>query len=73
MITAGNRKELLMLAGESSLKKDLRYLAANRHNPLMVNGRVEMDRLIQFLQEFNEFLNHKPKEFRPIPDHKMRL
>ncbi len=73
MIDSSHKNELLMLARETSLKEDMRHVAAGRHNPVLLNGTADMDRLIRFLQGFNEFMNHKPKEFRPIPDHKMKL
>ncbi len=67
------RKEMLRLAKSSSLKEDMRVLSKQRHNPVIVDGRVDMDRLITFLTEYNEFINHQPKPFKPILDKVMKL
>lgn len=62
------QEEFLRLSQSSSLKADMRYIAAHRHNPLLVDGTVDMDRLIAFLTEYNEFINHQPKPFKPMID-----
>ncbi|MDO8444639.1 MAG: hypothetical protein Q7T53_00800 [Deltaproteobacteria bacterium] len=56
-------------------------LLAGRHasgchaqaNPIMVDGRVDGDRLIEFLTGYNEFINHEPKPFKQIKDTMMKL
>lgn len=73
MINESEKKELLRLAGSSSLKEDKRYLSAHRHNPVVVDGQVSMDRLLDFLNGFNEFINHEPKPFKPIVEKEMKL
>ena len=72
-ISEREKLELLRLAGSLSLKEDMRYLSSHRHNPVLANGMVDMDRLIEFLTQFNEFINHEPKPFRPIIDKEMKL
>lgn len=67
------RKELVRLARSASLKEDMERLLQQKHNPVMVNGRVDMDRVVVFLTEYNEFINHRPKPFRPITDKIMKL
>ncbi len=67
------KEELLRLSQSSSLKADMRYVAAHRHNSLIVEGKVDLDRLITFLTEYNEFINHKPKPFKPMIDKVMKL
>jgi hypothetical protein len=62
------QEEFLRLSQSSSLKADMRYIAAHRHNPLLVDGTVDLDRLIAFLTEYNEFINHQPKPFKPMID-----
>lgn len=66
-------EELRSLAKSSSLRDDMRHVARNRHNPIMVNGEVDMDRLIKFLDQYNEFVNHEPKPFKPMIDRVMKL
>ena len=67
------KEELLRLSQSSSLKADMRYVSAHRHNPLIVDGKVDIDRLITFLTGYNEFINHKPKPFKPMIDRIMKL
>jgi hypothetical protein len=55
------------------MREDMRHVAGHRHNPVIVDGKVDTDRLLDFLNQFNEFLNHAPKPFRPIVDKDMRL
>lgn len=66
-------EELRSLAKSSSLRDDMRHVARNRHNPIMVNGKVDLDRLIEFLDQYNEFVNHEPKPFKPMIDRVMKL
>jgi hypothetical protein len=73
MLDAKEKRELLRLAGSSSLREDMGHLSAHRHNPLIVDGAVSMDRLLAFLTQFNEFINHRPKPFTPIVDRVMKL
>lgn len=73
LINESERKEMLRLARSSSLKEDMTYLSKHRHNPAIFNGSVNMDRLITFLTEYNEFINHQPKPFKPIIDKVMKL
>ncbi|MBI4687432.1 MAG: hypothetical protein HY756_06595 [Nitrospirae bacterium] len=73
MLNADEKEELLRLAASSSLKEDMRYLSAHRHNPFIKDGQVDMDAYIEFVQQFNEFINHEPKPFKPMIDKDMRL
>ena len=67
------QEELRRLAESSSLQNDMKYVSAHRHNPLIVDGKVDLDRFITFLTEYNEFINHKPKPFKPIIDRIMKF
>ena len=67
------QEELRRLAESSSLQNDMKYIAAHRHNLLIVDGKVDLDRFITFLTEYNEFINHKPKPFKPMIDRIMKL
>jgi hypothetical protein len=73
MIREDEKKELLRLAKSKSLREDMRYLSANRHNPFIKDGRVDIDAYIEFVTQFNEFINHEPKPFKPIIDREMKL
>jgi len=72
-LSKNEKEELIALARSASLKKDMQYLSAHRHNPLIVNGKVDPDRYITFVTEYNEFINHQPKPFKPIIDKIMKL
>jgi len=67
------QEELRSFSQSSSLQNDMKYVAAHRHNSLIVEGNVDLDRLITFLTEYNEFINHKPKTFKPIIDRVMKF
>lgn len=73
MLNAGEKEELIRLANSSSMKEDMRYLSDHRHNPVMIAGQVSMDRLLDFLNDFNEFINHEPKPFKPMIEKEMKL
>jgi uncharacterized protein YjgD (DUF1641 family) len=54
------KEELLKIAKSSSLREDMEYLLKNRHNPVVIEGEIDLNRLVEFLTEFNEFINHEP-------------
>lgn len=73
MLKADEKEELLRLTKSSTLREDMPYLSMHRHNPVMVDGQVSMDRLLDFLNGINEFINHEPKPFKPMIDREMKL
>ncbi len=73
VISEQERQEMLRLAESSSMRRDMEYLSSHRHNPVLVNGAFDMDRLIDFLSQFNEFINHQPKPFCPMSEKDMKL
>ncbi len=66
-------KELLELAKSESFRKDMELLRSHRHNPFIKDGKVDIDAYIEFVQQFNEFINHEPKPFKPMIEKDMRL
>jgi hypothetical protein len=66
-------EEFLELSRSELLSKDMDVLRHQRHNPFIKNGKVDVDAYIEFVSEFNEFINHKPKPFKPIIDKEMKL
>ncbi len=66
-------KEIQELSRSESLKKDMDILRYQRHNPFIKNGEVDINAYIEFVTQFNEFINHKPKPFKPIIDKVMIL
>jgi hypothetical protein len=73
IISEGAANELLGLAKSESFKKDMEMLRLHRHNPFIKNGKVDIDAYIEFVTEFNEFINHEPKPFKPMIDKDMKL
>ncbi|MBL7050234.1 MAG: hypothetical protein ISR96_12040 [Nitrospira sp.] len=73
MISKDSRQEILDLAGSDSLREDMRFIAENRHNPVMEKGEVNLDRLLEFLNGYNEFISHKPKTFKRMLEKVMKL
>lgn len=66
-------KELVDLAKSDGLRKDLIRLKAQWQNPFVKDGKVDVDEFIEFVQQFNEFINHEPKPFKPMIDKEMKL
>ena len=73
MISKQAEEELLAGATSVKLREDLARIAQNRHNPFLVNGQVDIDRFLTFLNEFNEFINHQPKPQSRMIDKNMKL
>lgn len=66
-------KELLELAGSEALRRDMVTIASRRHNPFIKDGEVDVDAYIEFVTQFNEFINHEPKPFKPMIVREMKL
>lgn len=66
-------KELRDLATSESLRRDMETIARQRHNPFFKDGKVDVDAYIEFVTQFNEFINHEPKPFKPMIDKVMKL
>ncbi len=67
------KKELFELSQSLSFKKDMDRITANRYNPFFSDGKVNIDTYIEFVNQFNEFINHSPKLFRPMIEKDMKL
>lgn len=66
-------KEIRDLAASDSMRKDMEKVASQRHNPFFKDGKADIDAYIEFVTQFNEFINHQPKPFKPIIDKVMKL
>ena len=73
MLSREEKKELLELAGSAKLREDMEKVRKNRHNPFIVKGRIDTDRVLEFLMQYNEFINHEPRPFRRIVCKDMRI
>ncbi len=65
--------ELVELARSERFREDMRSLRAGWQNPFVKDGRIDIDAYIKFVMEFNKFINHELKPFRPMIDRDMRL
>lgn len=66
-------KELLELSRSDSLRKDMEAVRSNMYNPFFKDGKINIDAYIEFVTQFNEFINHEPKPFRKMIDKVMKL
>ncbi len=65
--------EFARLAGSSELRRDMAVVERQRHNPFVRDGRVDVEACIEFLCQYNAFINHRRKRFEQIADWDMRL
>lgn len=73
MLSKEEKEELKYFANSSKLREDMQRLAETKYNPFLINGNVDADKILEFLTEYNCFINHAPKIFRKIIDKDMRL
>jgi hypothetical protein len=66
-------KELVELGKSEKLRKDMEMLRSEWQTPFIKAGEVDIDAYIEFVQQFNEFINHEPKPFKAMIDRDMRL
>ena len=66
MLSKKEKQEYASITGSVSLRNDMRHMAENRHNPFIEDGKVNIDKYINFLNTYNEFINHMPKPFKPM-------
>ncbi|MCS7232178.1 MAG: hypothetical protein RMJ67_08590 [Elusimicrobiota bacterium] len=66
MISKSEKEELLKLLQSKKFKEDMRIVSKNKHNPFVKEGTVDIDKYIEFLNQYNKFINHTPKKFKPI-------
>ena len=68
-----DKKELLEMAGSQTLRDDFKKMAENQFNPFMVDGVVDLEKYVGFLNDYNEFLNHAGRPFQRIVAKDMRF
>jgi len=73
MLSPQDKRELLEMAHSSRMREDFRIMAGNRHNPFLVNGVVDLNKFVDFLNDYNESINHVRRPFRKIIAKDMRL
>lgn len=65
--------ELIELTRSDCFKKDMETLRLRWNTPFMKDGRVDVDAYIEFVGQFNAFISHKPKPFKPMVEKVMKL
>lgn len=51
----------------------MEIISSNRHNPFIKNGRCDVYAYLEFVTQYNEFINHEQKPFKEMVDKNMRL
>lgn len=72
-ISEEDKAELRALSRSKSMRQDMMTVAARRHNPFLVDGEICLERVVDFLTQYNEFLNHPMKPLRPFIEKNMKL
>lgn len=72
-LSEDEKTELRALAKSESMRTDSELLRATRHNPFIVNGVIDCDKVIEFLTEYNEFIGHRRKMRRMFIEKDMKL
>lgn len=73
LISEQDKAELVALSRSESMRQDMMIVAARRHNPFLVNGEICLERVVEFLTQYNELLNHPIKPFRAPIEKNMKL
>lgn len=66
-------KELLTLGLSEELRNDMDRLKSSWQSPFIRDGGIDVDLYIEFVSQFNEFINHQPKPFQPMIEKDMKL
>lgn len=66
-------KELVEFAVSTEFRRDMEMLRVISQSPFVKDGRIDVDAYLEFVQQFNEFINHQPKPLKPMIDKVMKL
>lgn len=66
-------EELIRFAQSADFKKDMEILDKRHTSPFIKGNKVDVDSYIEFLMQFNAFINHARKQFARIIDKDMKL
>lgn len=65
--------EMLALAKSNAMREDGELLRNLARDQVVMNGVVNVSRVLQFFKDYNDFLNHPMKERRPFIERIMKL
>ena len=71
--TEEEKAELRAVAMSETMRADSDMLRAMHRNPFVVDGKVDCDSVIEFLDFYNEFLNHPMKPHWTFIEKNMKL
>lgn len=72
-ISEKSKKELIRAAKSPSLKRDMQKVSLNSSGPFLKDGKPDADAYMEFLNQFNAFINHAPKPFKPLIEKEFKL
>ena len=72
-LSPDSQRELLKFARSDSFRKDMEILRLRWQNVFIKDGIADADAYIEFVTQFNEFINHEPKPFKKMIDRVMKL
>lgn len=67
------QKELLELASSPAFRKDMDQVRSFWQASLLRGGQVAVDEYLEFVTQYNEFINHQRRPFKPILERDMKL
>lgn len=72
-ISQKTENEMVALARSESFRNDMEILSMRDKSPFIKGGMVDVDAYIEFVNMFNQFINHEPKPFEPMVEKEMKL
>ncbi len=66
-------REIADLSQSDSLKKDMSTIRSQKHCPFENDKTMTVEAFLEFISQYNEFINHEPKPFKKIIDKDMIL
>ena len=72
-ISEADRSELAAISRSETMRSDMAQLSLGRHNPFGEGDEISADRVVEFLTQYNELLNHPIKPLRRFEEGNMKL
>ena len=72
-LTEREKEELRAIASSASMRADSRRLRTGRINSFINNGFVDCSRVVEFLTEYNRFLDNPMKPHWSFSEKEMKL
>ena len=73
MLSPDAEREFVELANSESFRNDMETVGRCRWNPFVREGKFDVDAYLAFLADYNEFIGHEPRPFKPMVDKHMLL